>query len=322
MSAMMPQDPNAVAPPTAGAPQQGLAPPTASPAAGGDFLPAEEEAVAEEEAGAGEEQRPVGTVEDDIVHQNMVDPSEAELPTVEEQKQYDDFVNRAILLISDNRQPEGGGMSPADATLKLMNNNKITVPEAVGKAAASTTWLLHNAAKRAGQEYTADVLYHGNDELVAALYLLGNAAGIFKGVPPYKGKLPGAVENADPAAIAGEGADADSPEADATEEFMPAESAAPAPADGEGPDPNDPDLKDAYDFSPEEMKILEAAKLEAAKAFGDMLLESGQVTQEQRDEATKFWQQQIEKEVDAGEVGDDILDGVDLDAARARMTKK
>lgn len=234
------------------------------PGSGGAFL-AEDEGPTEA--------RPVGTIEDQIADENISDPVNAQNPTLDEQQQYDDFVQRAILLISDVRQPEDGQPSPSDSTLKIMNNAKFTVPQAIGEAAANTTMMLHNLAKRAGVEYSPDVLFHGADELIAALYILGNAARIFDGVPPLK-----PIEEGEEA--------------------------------GE------------YDFDEKELAILEQAKMHAVERFGQMLVETGQIDEKQRKEASDFWKTQIEREIDSGEVGDDVLEGVNIDEARRAMASR
>jgi len=227
---------------------------------GGEFIPADGQP------------RPRGTPDDIAREQQDADPWNAEAVTEDEQAQYEDFVARAILMISDTRKPEEGALSPSEATMKIMNNRKLTVPQAIGLAAARVTLLIHNNAKRQEVTYSPDVLFHGADELIPALYVMGNVAGIFDGVQPIK---------------------------------------VPEGGDFEG-----------YEFSEQEMKLLEEAKLHAVHEFGLMLEQTGQISEEQMEEAQQFWKSQIEREMNAGEVGDDILSEIDIDSARAEMGKK
>lgn len=230
-------------------------------------------------APGGDEQRPAGTVDDFIKGAQMDDPFNTEEVTAEEQAQYDDFVDRAILLISDPRRPEDGSPSPSEATLKMMNNPSLSVGQALGLATAETVALIHNAAKRQGMEYSADVLFHGADELISALYVLGTEARIFPNAP--KPTLGGEGETDD---------------------------------DGES-------ITGAYNFSDEAMEIMAEAKFEAARVFGEKMMETGQISEEMNAEAQQFWKAQIEREMNSGEVGDEILDGVDVDAWRNGVAK-
>lgn len=232
----------------------------------------EEEPGEEEFLGPSGTPRARGTADDAARESADRDPLNNELVTEDEQAQYEDFVSRAILMISDTRKPDEETPSPADATLKIMNNRKFTVPQALGLGAARTTMLIHNNAMRQDVKYDADVLFHGADELIAALYIIGNVAGIFEGVEPVK-----------------------------------------VPEDGNFDD---------YEFSEAEIKLLQEAKMNAVHEFGLMLEQSGQITEEQMQEAQDFWKSQIEREVESGEVGDDILSGIDVPAARSEMSKR
>lgn len=250
-----------------------------------------------------------GNPQDDLRRAEAMDPTEVEQPTDDEQQQYDDFVSRALSLIADNRKPEDGGPSPSEATLELMNNSSFSVPEALAEGAANTVMIVHNAAKRADRPYSPDVLFHGSDEVIAGLYLLGAAAGIFKDAPSHEWAAQGdepAPDQAmpDPAAAAMPPSPDQAPLADA------------APPGGEAPAaPTD------ADFTDEEYMLMGEAKILATEKFGRKLQESGQLTKKEQAEAQEFWKSQIAKEVETGQVDDSVMDRVDVDALRKQISQ-
>lgn len=218
------------------------------------------------------EARPVGTEEDFIQQQQEADPTGSELVSPEEQAQYTDFVRRCILFMSDDRKPGGADSkkkSPLEATLGMLNNPRRTVPEAIGETASNLVRIVVNAAQRAKQAYTPDVIFHGGMEVVEHLYALGASNGLFKGVPKPEG-----LESED------------------------------------------------HEWGPEDKKIIEQSFSYAVTHFGKYLQDSGQLTNEQQEAATKFWKEQIAREVSAGEVPDSTFDGVDMGALRAQMQQK
>jgi len=243
-----------------------------------------------------------GDPQDDLRRAEAADPTEVEQVTDDEQAQYDDFVSRALALISDSRKPKGEGMSPSEATLKLMNNSSFTVPEALAEGAANTVMLLHNASKRANKAYTPDVIFHGADEIIAGLYLLGSAAGIFKDAPAHDWAAKQDEAEAPQAAVPGigqEGAEVQ-----------------PGP-EGEQADGNPSE----EDFTEDEYRLLAEAKILATEKFGRKLQESGQLTEKEKVEAQEFWKSQIEKEVGSGQVDDSVLDAVDVDSVRKQISQ-
>lgn len=243
----------------------------------------------------------VGNPQDDLRRAEAVDPTEVEQPTDEEQQQYDDFVTRAIALISDNRKPEGGGKSPSEATIDMMNNSSFTVPEALAEGAANTVMLLHNVAKRANKSYTPDVIFHGADEVIAGLYLLGSAAGIFKDAPAHD--------------WASKQDEEQTPEA----VLDPGQAMAEAPG-GQEVEHEEGNPSEA-DFTDEEYMLLGEAKILATENFGRKLQESGQLTEKEMGEAQDFWKSQIEKEVQSGQVDDSVMNRVDVESVRKQISK-
>lgn len=128
--------------------------------------------------------RPVGTQaqhNEDAANVNPLTEVDAD---ENEQAQYNQFVSRFIMSISDPKSKLG------DATLKMMNNSHLTVPEAVGQATANIAFILVQNAKAQKITYAPDVLFHAAFECVCVVYVFGLAAGIWKGVPPYQGLKP------------------------------------------------------------------------------------------------------------------------------------
>jgi hypothetical protein len=135
--------------------------------------------------------RPVGTQQDQQDQQLQQDPN-AKIPASQtEQAQYMQLVSRFILMTHDMRKPQGGnGMSPVETTLAQLNNPKVPISRAIGMTVANVIFYLERMAKAHGVDYGPDVLFHGADECVVAMYLMGSAAKIFKGTPPFKGLPP------------------------------------------------------------------------------------------------------------------------------------
>lgn len=136
------------------------------------------------------DQKPKGTLEDQRKEILAKNPK-AKLPaTPSMQAEYIQLVTRFGLMIHDIRQQKGM-KSPCETFIRQMNNPKLSVAQAIGQATANGIFILHNAAKQQKVKYNPNVMFRAADECVAAMYLLGNARGIFQGVPPFKGKKAG-----------------------------------------------------------------------------------------------------------------------------------
>lgn len=153
-----------------------------------------------------DQQRPKGTVQDQREATLSRDPN-ARLPaTPNMQAQYTQLVTRFLLFVHDLRQkPVAPGQSkqdhhrsPAELFINQMNNPKLPVADAVGRATANALFILHNSAKQQKVSYNPNVMFRAADECVIAMYLLGNARGIFNGVPAFKGKQAGVPYKLDP----------------------------------------------------------------------------------------------------------------------------
>ncbi len=131
--------------------------------------------------------RPVGTQQDAQNAQLAKNPNARIPATPQEQAQYIQLVTRFILMLHDMRPSGTGNPSPTEAALKQLNNPNLPIPAAVGQTTANLVFILHNMAKAHGVQYDPDVMLHAVDECVIATYLLGQAAHIFKGTPPYQG---------------------------------------------------------------------------------------------------------------------------------------
>lgn len=151
----------------------------------------------QKETGADKESpHAVGTVQDAneaAQDENPLNPQEV---SPEEQAQYEQFVSRFVMFISDDgskRHPANGpsnGPSPSDAVLKMLNNPRVPLAVAIGTTVAHVAFLMVQTAKAQKVQYSTDVLFHANAECTTMMYLLGLSAGIFKGVPPFKGLEP------------------------------------------------------------------------------------------------------------------------------------
>lgn len=136
--------------------------------------------------------RAVGSVEDANQAAQDDNPANPQEVSPAEQAEYEQFVSRFIMFISDdgsNRHPANGPMkmSPSDAVLKMLNNPRIPLAQAIGVTTAHVAFIIVTSAKAQKITYQPDVLFHANFECCVMMYLLGLSAGIFNGVPPFKG---------------------------------------------------------------------------------------------------------------------------------------
>lgn len=114
------------------------------------------------------------------------DPTDPTVATPTEQAQYTQLVTRFILAIHDMR-PAPTGKSPTDTVIEQLNNPSVPLAKAIGDTTAQVMFILQQNAKHQKFSYDPDVMFHAADECIPAVYLLGNAAGLFKGVPPFRG---------------------------------------------------------------------------------------------------------------------------------------
>ena len=63
-----------------------------------------------------------------------------------------------------------------------------------------------------------------------------------------------------------------------------------------------------YPFEPAEMHMLAKAKIYAVQWFGRLMQQTGQITPAEKNEAMNFWQQQIKREVNSGQVSDQTIE--------------
>lgn len=250
-----------------------------------------------------------GNRDDDIKRQEAMDPTEVTEVTEEEQAQYTDFVTRCIACISDSRVPEGleDAQSPSDAVIKVMSNSSFSVPQALAEGAVSTIKLITDAARRAEKPYSPDVIFHGADEVIAGLYMLGAAAGIFEGASDYAkgggGMVPSAPVDANKV------------------EVPPGNENNSLGQQQEQPMRAPPVEDESGDFTDDEYALFGEALMLATELFGRKLLDAGQLTGEDAKEAQAFWKQQIAKEVETGQVDDAMFDDLDVESIRNQITK-
>lgn len=198
-----------------------------------------------------------GTVKDAQDAAVEDDPQAEVDATPEEQAQYDQLVSRFVTFISDSRD-HGTGKSTSDTVLEQINNPKRPIAINIGEAVAHIIFMIVQSARSHKVDYSPEVLFHAADECTSSLYLLANAAGIIKGMPPFKGL-------------------------DAIDE------------DGD------------YDFEPIEIKVIGESKMQACRVFGNMLLKAGMIDDGTRAENMDFWKKQITREVQQGNVSDEVL---------------
>lgn len=103
---------------------------------------------------------------------------------------------------------------------------------------------------------------------------------------------------------------------------QPAPQEAPAAVSANAEMPSDGEMPSEGDFTDEEYAILAEAKMLATEGFGRRLLESGQITEEASREAQKFWDSQIAKEVETGQVDDAMFDNMDLPTIRKQIASR
>ncbi len=92
-----------------------------------------------------------------------------ETPSDGEQKQYDQFVTKAIGFMGEN----------AGQLVASMNDRQKSVYENVGALTVKVGKLVLGSAKAAGEEIGPDVLHAAGQEIVEHLMEMGDAAGIF-----------------------------------------------------------------------------------------------------------------------------------------------
>lgn len=186
------------------------------------------------------------------------DPNAEVEATPEEQAQYDQLVSRFVTFISDSSVHTPGQKSTSDTVLEQLNNPKLPLAVNLGQAVAHIIFMIVQSAKTHKVDYSPEVLFHAADECTSSIYLLANAAGIVKGMPPFKG-------------------------IDAIDE--------------EGD----------YDFEPIEIKVIGEAKMQACRIFGNLLVRAGYIGKDVSAENQDFWKKQITREVQQGNVSDEVL---------------
>lgn len=132
-----------------------------------------------------------GIMSQNAVTQTPINQDDTQV-TPEEQKQYDDFVTRGLLFINDPRVPLGktghpqpNGKAPRDVIISHLNAvDGQAAEEAVGRTAAQVITIITNNAKSQGFPYPPDVIFHGANEILDALYKIGVASGVIKNMPP------------------------------------------------------------------------------------------------------------------------------------------
>ena len=214
-----------------------------------EFLPQEGEDLAEEIQP--QEQPPQGlphldtsgtSVQGDpysLVAPGGLDPEE-DVPDDVVQAYQEDFVARAMMFMSDNRQQDGMSSTPADAVMNRLNLKGARAPEAIGSTAAEIVMMIKNNAKQQGVEYPTPAIMGAGMEIVQLLMDLSRDGGVFPDIP----------ENED-----------------------------------------DPGYEE----------IATTALLEATKTYGERMLQTGQVNQE---EYSKMLGEMMEEEAALGELDD------------------
>lgn len=255
-AAPAPQEGSAQAPATPpAAPGQGD-PGQAAPVDPSAFVPADPAGQQLDGADAQDGPRAKGTQADANEAATDQDP-ESEVPSSpEEQKQYDSLVARFLLFISDPRQSTPDHPSPTQSVLGMLNKPNVPAAIALGKACANIVMMLMHSARVQGKPYDAEVVFHAADEMIPALYLLGAAHGVWKGLPPFHGMQP----------------------------------------DG------------SYEFADDEIKVLGEAKMQGTRFLGNLLVQSGQITNDVAQSNAELWKQRIAQEVAHGNVSDEVME--------------
>lgn len=121
------------------------------------------------------------------------DPTQPSLPTADEQAEYDQFLSRFTLILSDtgkNRPAHATGPSLHDTILASLNNPKVPLPVAIGTTTAQIAMMIVTQAQASKVTYSPDVLFNACIECCALVYITGLASHLFKGCPPFKGLKP------------------------------------------------------------------------------------------------------------------------------------
>lgn len=168
--------------------------PNAQPDAGANVVPASAPASPQGQAINGADAggpRAIGTQQDANDAQQQADPTTPLSVDPKEQAEFDQFVSRFTLILSDqgkNRPAHAPANipSPHDAILQSLNNPKVPLPVAIGTTTAQIAMMIVQQAKVSKVEYSPDVLFHACFECCGLVYLTGLAAGIFKGCPPMQ----------------------------------------------------------------------------------------------------------------------------------------
>jgi hypothetical protein len=135
--------------------------------------------------------RAVGTQQDANDAQVNQDPTAPMAVTPQEQAEFDQFISRFTLVLSDqgkNRPAHvpPGTPSPHDAILQSLNNPKVPLSVAIGTTTAQIAMMIVTQAKVNKVEYSPEVLFHACFECCGLVYLTGLASHIFKGCPPMQ----------------------------------------------------------------------------------------------------------------------------------------
>jgi hypothetical protein len=188
------QPPTPGQPPGQGAQTQTQAPPMQQPTypgtvPGSDNASTTDQSVNGADAGG---PRAIGTVQDARNAMTANDPTQPMSVDPKEQAEFDQFVSRFTLILSDTgkKRPahvHPSTLSPHDAILKYLNNPKVPLAVAIGTTTAQIAMMIVQQAQVSKVQYSPDVLFHACFECCALVYITGNASGIFKGVPPFRG---------------------------------------------------------------------------------------------------------------------------------------
>lgn len=140
-------------------------------------------------APAQEEPRAIGTPQAAADSPDF-DPSVEQPVSPDEQAELDQFISRFTLILSDTGKGGQGAPntpSPHEAIIADLNNAKVPLAEAIGRTTANIAFMIVQQAQVSKVTYSPEVLFHACFECCALVYITGNAAGIFKGVPKFRG---------------------------------------------------------------------------------------------------------------------------------------
>lgn len=132
---------------------------------------------------------PRGTVKDANDAAIANDPAVPVDATPEEQAEYEQFVSRFLLFISDRHQKTKEG-SPHDLVVKMLNDPKQPAAVTIGKTTATVAFMIVQQAMHQGINYNPEVLFGANGECCAAMLLLGKSLRLFKGLEPLQKHSP------------------------------------------------------------------------------------------------------------------------------------